>query len=110
MSLYAEYLKEREQVDTFETEFGFISYQIREKEVFIKDMYVRPENRGGANFALLINKVCSIAKAHGIKFVTATVQCADRGCVRNLKAAFKLDFFILRAENNCIVLARELGE
>jgi len=46
MSLYAQYVKEREGADTVETSEGFYSYKLEGEYLFIVDLYVIPSARG----------------------------------------------------------------
>lgn len=45
MSLYAQYVKEREGAVTVETSEGFYSYKVDGDYIFIVDLYVVPEYR-----------------------------------------------------------------
>lgn len=45
MSLYAQYVKEREGAETVETSEGFYSYKEDGTSLFIVDLYVAPEYR-----------------------------------------------------------------
>lgn len=45
MSLYANYIKEREGLSIIENDKGFVTYKISKPVIFIQDLYVAPEFR-----------------------------------------------------------------
>lgn len=79
MSLYAKYLKEREDVDTLETEYGFATYRLRGDDCYIMDIYVVPELRRAGLAAALADDVAKIAKALGYRVLTGSVDSRANG-------------------------------
>ena len=57
MSLYAEYIKGRENKEIIEDSLGFATYQITGNECYIVDIYVRPEARMLGRGSILANKI-----------------------------------------------------
>ena len=66
MSLYAEYLKERESVDTIEFDNGFATYQfLGNGNIYLKDIYVTKRFRDGDLCDRLEMAVILIGKSIG---------------------------------------------
>ena len=47
MSLFAEYMRERENAETIETEQGFICFKFEDDNCIITDIFIAPEFRNG---------------------------------------------------------------
>lgn len=107
--MYAAYIKERENKEMLQFDCGFITYKIypENKECFLADMYIDPKHRGTNAVAVFVNDLARVAKESGCDHISATV-CVDSGASRVLKAAFKLDFKIKNAQNNIIVIVKDL--
>jgi len=109
MSLYAEYIRERESLEIIEHEDGFVTYKIVGKECFLADMYVRPHQRGNSLFKRLIYELCKIARANKCDHISTNIHTLDVNCSRAIKAALKVDFSIINANNGTILLVKKLG-
>lgn len=107
-SLFAEYIKERENFEIIEDEKGFATYRITNQECFIGDMFILKEFRGGKSFIDLISQITDIAKTHGCKILTATVRTWDQGKEHSLSSTFKLGFKILKAEQGIVLVGKEI--
>lgn len=107
--MYFDYVKERQNVDNFQTDKGFILYKVNGEECFLAEVYVKPEFRGTSEIAKMIRSMCEIAESKGCNLLTANVHLSDSGSGRTIKAALKLDFFIAKADHNIIVIAKHLG-
>jgi len=101
-SLYAQYLKEKEGFDTFETEYGFISYQIRGEVAVGRDFFVISENRGDGSARKLWESLREQLIDEGIsKFYVAVPTFRDD--------ATRMALMYLVAGNAKIVDARDGG-
>lgn len=87
---------------------GFLTYKIEAKECFLADMYIVPEKRGTGAFGVFIECLAVQAKSKGCDHISATIF-VDDGVTRCLKAALKLDFRIKSAQNNCILMIKNIG-
>jgi len=85
MSLYADYIKEREGYDTIETEHGFATYLIQGISCYLRDIYVTPSQRQSRVAWELADKVTELAKAAGCRFMTGSVSLLDPAAERNAK-------------------------
>jgi ribosomal protein S18 acetylase RimI-like enzyme len=83
MTLYARYLKEREGIETLESEHGFATYLLRPTDCYIIDIYVVPELRQSGLAKQLADQIVEIAKERGIKLLTGSVDRRDPNAQRN---------------------------
>lgn len=75
MSLYAEYVKEVDcGRDIIEIEdVGFISYYRHPDQIYIEDVYLKPQHRDGKTFERLFNDILDIALKYNIKCITHAI-------------------------------------
>jgi len=89
-TLYAQYIKERQDHRILENEHAFITYQIKDKECFIVDMFVRKEyRRKGAGLSIL-NELKAIVE--GCAVITANIWLWDSNCHGTLQGALACGF------------------
>lgn len=110
MSFYSDYIKERENKQYVEFENGFIVYKIVDKECYLSDMYINKNTRGGDEVKNYISALVEIGKKNDCENITANIYLNDSGANRTLRAALKLDFKIIQANNNVIVIAKNIKE
>lgn len=110
VNYYADYIKERENLDYLEFKEGFLTYRIEDRECYLANIYVAPEFRGTPAISHFINELSKIAESKNCNFLTANIYLTDHGFNRTLKAALKLAFRVVRAENNSVVIVKKLGE
>lgn len=67
--MYKAYVKEKENLDVFECEFGFAAYNINHlaKEMEIGDFYIKPEFRNGVYASKLYKSLIELAKQNDCK-------------------------------------------
>lgn len=104
--MYADYLKEREGIETLSKPFGFISYKIVGEECYLANVYIKPEFRSKNMFSLLLGDLEVIAKKAGCKDISTNVHVQDSRCSLNVKIALKFDFNIIKADHNIIVMVK----
>ena len=68
-TLYEQYIKEREDLDTIRTDRGFICYRIEFPDCLISDYFVAKEYRNQGHGYFLANQVFEICKQAGVKTV-----------------------------------------
>lgn len=77
MTLYAQYIKEREQKDIIETDKGFATYKVYPNgECYLQDIYVIPEARRSRVAYDLADQVVEIAKEKKCHTLVGSV-CTD---------------------------------
>jgi len=108
MSLYAEFIKERENIETLETEDGFITYNIAGKAVIIHNIYIIPDKRHDGVGHVLENQILVIAKekgcTHAYGFICPTTRGSTYSLTILLKDGYKLD----SCTNNSIVMVKQI--
>ena len=103
MSMYAEYVKERCDRNSFEIDgVGFITYEIAGKECFIHDAYVGIEHRRGGEAARMLAAVVAIAKEQGCSSLACTVCPAANRSTEALKAVLACGFKLRQSVVNLI--------
>lgn len=109
MNLYAAYVKEREGKDVLKNENGFITYKIIGQELFLADMFLVKKARGSEVVSQFIEKLVQIGKDNKCSHISANIHLADSGANRTLKAALKLGFKLINANNNILVIVKEVS-
>jgi ribosomal protein S18 acetylase RimI-like enzyme len=108
LSLYGEYLKERENFEIVESDKGFVSYKIFGEECYIRDLYVLPEYRKSHLASQMADKVAEIAKEHGCKYLTGSVSTKDPKATDNVKVLFSYGFKLLRGTEEMIYFIKRI--
>lgn len=108
MSLYADYIKERENKETVESELGFATYSFIKDGAYIVDIYVKPEYRKSHVASDLANQVTEIAKKKGLKKLFGSVVPSANGSTASLKALFSYGFKLVNSANDFIWLEKEI--
>lgn len=85
MSLYADYLLEREGISVIESDNGFLSYVQHEDALYIVDVFVKPEARRTHEATSLESKAIEIARSLGLKKMMGSVVLNVNGVSRSLK-------------------------
>jgi len=73
-SLYSQYVKEREGLDTVENENGFCTYKIGDGWVFIQDIFVTPNQRFSKTATDMADEVVDLALKNGAKVLYSHVD------------------------------------
>lgn len=108
MSLFADYRKEREGVDTIEHEHGFVSYKLFSDECYIIDIYVRPDFRKTGLASVLADKVKDIAKEHKCKILTGSVDTRLQSATTSAKVLLSYGFRFLRNDGPMSYFVQEV--
>jgi GNAT superfamily N-acetyltransferase len=110
MSLYAEYIKEREGKHIIENEHGFMTYVKipSSHEVYIEDVYIVPEKRKEGLGRTFLERVEQQAKAEGYKYVTGSVKPSAKGSTASLQALLSVGFKLLSSKDDAIFFVKEL--
>lgn len=86
MSLWADYLNEREGVHVLEKEHGFAVYELHRGEVcYIRDIYVVPHLRHTGLARELADEVVRMVKLQGVKVLVGSVATNAVGATYSLK-------------------------
>lgn len=108
MSLYADYIKEREGKDTVETADGFATYISHEDGMYIESIYVKPEQRKSGAAAKLADIITEIARAKQLKKLYGSVSPSAIGSTASLKVLLAYGFELHSAQPNFIVMKKDI--
>lgn len=108
MSLYSQYIKEREGFECIETPSGFATYVISGTECYIRDIYVIPEARQSKLASQIADTVVDRAKAKGCKIITGSVCPIANGSTDSLKFLLAYGMKLVKSEPNMIWFAKEV--
>lgn len=108
MSLYAQYLKEREDCEVLENEFGFLAYRITPGHgCFIRDFFTVPEERGKGHGKALWAELQMLAQKHDCTDFVAQVDTRTKTANESLNIILAHGFRVVSAEENRIFLFKE---
>jgi GNAT superfamily N-acetyltransferase len=109
MSLYSEYLLERTNDHIIEADQGFVTYRyLNEKQVYIIDIYVKPEFRRKRCGSALADKVVEEAKTKSCTELIGTIIPGLKGSDASLKALQAYGMALHSANNNIIILKKDI--
>ena len=110
MSLYAEYLKERENKTIIESENGFITYQIFDNGIcYIQDIYVIPEMRKSGLTTSMQNAVIEIAKSKLCHTLIGSVCLDTNEPTRNLQILLNDGWQLDKIGGNMIFVHKKIN-
>lgn len=110
MDKLKQYLKERENVESIESEYGFATYSIHEQECYIRDIWVQPQFRQLNHATTLADCIVKIAKDKGCTFIIGTVCPAANNSTESLKVLLGYKMKLVSSKENLIIFRKEIGE
>jgi hypothetical protein len=92
MYKYAAYLKERENMELYENEKGFVTYAFYPEleACYLAEIYVMKQFRGSRAAFNLYKIVCGVAKLNGYSKMIGSVDCTTEGWEYSEKMMKKL--------------------
>lgn len=108
-TLYAKYIKQRDDREMLEDENAFVIYKIVGEECFIVDMFVEKDSRGSSKFKSLLDSLSNIASENKCKVISANIHLIDVGATHAFRSALQFGFKLARAENGILLIVKELG-
>jgi hypothetical protein len=111
MSLYAEYLKEREGIHTIELENGFATFQfLGHGHIYLKDIYVRKEFRDGDLCNELEQAVIAIGKISGCHTIVGSICLGANNWTKSKKTLRKRNYKFLKLDKptKMIYMSKEI--
>lgn len=109
MSLFADYIKEREGLDTIENEHGFLSFRIINDVCYVRDLFVTKPERGRGYARVLYGQLLRVARDSQCKKISCFVDCRAPNAAESLAVILTGDFKVVAAEDGLITLERELA-
>jgi len=108
MSLYAQYVKEREGASILERDWGFAVYIMQADHVYLQDIFVIEAERKSGKGVELMNDVAAIAREVGIAKMIGSVAPSTPFADSMLKIMQGLGFKLLSASEDMIYLIKEI--
>ncbi len=109
MSLYADYLLERTDDKIIELDNGFATYRyLNNDQVYIIDIYVKPNVRKIGMASELADLICTEAKSRGCKELIGTVNLTCKGIENSIKILLAYGMTPSSAYDNTIFFKKEL--
>lgn len=109
-SLYAQYIKERENKDIIESENGFATYKIfNNGECYLQDIYVVPDMRQSGLATEMADKVTEIAKQQGCHTLVGSVCVDTNNTTKNMQVLLAYGMKIHKVIGNMIFLSKKIS-
>lgn len=109
MSLYAQYIAERENKNIVEDDKGFATYIFVNDGVYIQDIYVHPDYRHERRASIYADQIAAIAKEKGLNKMYGSVMPSSNGSTSSLKVLLAYGFRLQSSESNAIFMVKELS-
>lgn len=106
--MYKQWFKEYHNNEVHETDFGFMSYFIKDNMCIINDVFIKPEFRRHGKMAELADEVIKIAKKQNCNKLIGFVNFPSTYPEYSLKAQINYGFKISAVENGRIILQKEI--
>lgn len=108
MSLYADYIKEREGKLVVENENGFIKYSIDGELLYIEDIYIVPAKRRSNLATEMADFVVDIGKAKGCKKLYGSVAAHTPGGHQNMLNLIGYGMRLQSSNNSLIFFVKDI--
>lgn len=113
MDMYAEYIKERENFETYVLQgvlepIGFGTYQIQDKQVYLRDLFVRPALRNNRYATAIANKISEIARNLGCTKMLGSVLLSTGQSTESTKILLAYGFQIQKCSETFILFEKDL--
>lgn len=108
-SLYAQYIRERENKDIIESDKGFATFKtFHNGECYLQDLYVVPSERKTGLATEMANKIVEIAKERGCNTLIGSVSTEDQHATKNLKIFLNYGMEIYKIVGTMIFLKKNI--
>jgi len=108
MSMYGEYIKERENIEILENDKGFATYYFINNGCYIRDIYIKSDYRKDGEASKLADEISKIAKEKGCNKLIGSICPSTNGSTDSLKVLLAYGFKLDSATNNFIALIKEI--
>ena len=111
LSLYANYLKERENKELYADPEGrgFATYEISKESCYIVDIYVLPEFRKQNVASEMADVISQEAKDKGCEFLHGSVSPRDSRVTENMKVLLAYGMSFSHYNSDLIFFAKKLN-
>lgn len=109
-SLYAMYIKERENKEIIESDKGFVTYKFFDNgECYIQDIYVIPSERKTGLSTKMTDEVAQIAKEKGCNALLGSICIDDKAASKNMQIWLNYGFKIHKNMGPMIYLRKDIS-
>ena len=109
MSLYAQYIAEREGKHIIESDKGFATYVFNpDNSVYIQDIFVHPDYRHDHVAAHMADEIVKLSKERGCTRLYGSVVPSANNSTASLKVLFAYGFKLDKSTNDFIVVSKEI--
>jgi GNAT superfamily N-acetyltransferase len=108
MSLYADYVKEREGKFIIEDNLGFAVYTISGEVCYIVDIYVVPDQRKNGLASSYADLIVEAAKEAGCTKLLGSVDPTTNGATASLKVLLAYGFSLSCIDDNLIYFVKDI--
>lgn len=109
MSLWSDYLKECKIMSIVEEPYGFLTYEILGKELWLGDAYIIPEERQSGKLDILLSKAFQDGKEKGCLFICSGINIRNEKVEEALVSHLKRGCKIHSTDENFIYLKRDIN-
>lgn len=106
MSLYGDYISERENKFILEDERGFATYYFIDNSVYIEDIYTGKDHRHKHVAADFADQIALIAKGKGIDKMLGSIVPSANHSTESLKVLLAYGFKLESCTNNFIIMSK----
>jgi len=110
ISLYGQYIKEREGQEIIEEDYGFASYSINysgnECYIFIHDFFITSKFRGTKKTKALVEKLLSVAYENKCSYAVATIDPITATSTQAMKFHLKNGMCLSHIDNGLIYMIK----
>jgi len=107
-SLYKQYIEERESKTVLEESYGFVIYEIKQDYIYIQDVYILPDFRGGRKAAQLVDKVLADNKTEDIKKLITSTDLNAKNVEHSILAIIRYGFKPYMNEESMTYYVKEI--
>lgn len=108
MSLYAQYIQERENKAIVENDKGFATYHFVQEYCYIEDIFVLKEYRKSGLAASFADQITEIAKSKNYNKLLGSVDIRANGATESVKVLLAYGFRVLNTETNLIYFVKDI--
>lgn len=108
MTLYAQYILEREGKEIIETDKGFATYSFNNGECYLQDIYVVPEFRKMGIMRQITEQVINKAKEKGCTYILGSVAVNAKNSSHSLRTLLNYDYKLYVVNSSMIFLKKDI--
>jgi inorganic pyrophosphatase/exopolyphosphatase len=108
MSHFAEYIKERENKEIIEKDYGFATYQFLGSVCYIVDIFVVPSERKNKRASEMANAITAVAKEKGCTHLIGSVSLEVNQATESISVLIAYGFKVREYKENLLWFVKEI--